>query len=400
MTSDPPDLPLSGLRVVEFAHMVMGPTCGLMLGDLGADVIKIEPVPAGDNTRRLTGSGAGFFAMFNRNKRSLALDLKSAKGKEIVLRLIGTSDVVTENFRPGAMKGLGLDYDSLRKLNPRLIYASHKGFLAGPYEKRTALDEVAQMMGGLAYMTGLPRRPLRAGSSVIDIMGGMFGAMGVMAALIQRQRTGEGQEVTSSLFESVVLLMGQHMAYAATTGKVLPPMSIRVAAWAVYDIFETSDGQQIFVGVVSDTQWKQFCEAFGRPDLLADPSLASNVQRVQARDRLIPIVAAVFKRFAKAELMAKCEATGLPFAPITKPEDLFDDPHLNASGGLLDITLPNGTPTRLPALPLEMAGRRFGVRRDLPRIGADARDVLAELGYTAFDVDRLIADGIIVTETA
>jgi crotonobetainyl-CoA:carnitine CoA-transferase CaiB-like acyl-CoA transferase len=308
--------------------------------------------------------------------------------------------VVTENFRPGAMKGLGLDYDSLRKLNPRLIYASHKGFLAGPYEKRTALDEVAQMMGGLAYMTGLPRRPLRAGSSVIDIMGGMFGAMGVMAALIQRQRTGEGQEVTSSLFESVVLLMGQHMAYAATTGKVLPPMSIRVAAWAVYDIFETSDGQQIFVGVVSDTQWKQFCEAFGRPDLLADPSLASNVQRVQARDRLIPIVAAVFKRFAKAELMAKCEATGLPFAPITKPEDLFDDPHLNASGGLLDITLPNGTPTRLPALPLEMAGRRFGVRRDLPRIGADARDVLAELGYTAFDVDRLIADGIIVTETA
>lgn len=394
------DLPLAGIRVVEFAHMVMGPTCGLMLGDLGADVIKIEPVPAGDNTRRLTGSGAGFFAMFNRNKRSLALDLKSARGREIVLRLLGTADVVTENFRPGAMAGLGLDYESLRKLNPRLIYASHKGFLAGPYEKRTALDEVAQMMGGLAYMTGLPGRPLRAGSSVIDIMGGMFGAMGVMAALIQRARTGQGQEVTSSLFESVVLLMGQHMAYAASTGKVLPPMSIRVAAWAVYDIFETSDGQQIFIGVVSDTQWKQFCEAFGRADLLADDSLATNVQRVHARDRLIPIVAEVFKAFTKAELMAKCEATGLPFAPITKPEDLFGDPHLNASGGLLDITLPDGTPTKLPALPLEMAGRRFGVRRDLPGIGADARDVLGELGYAAAEIDRLIADKIIVTETA
>ena len=389
------DLPLAGIRVVEFAHMVMGPTCGLMLADLGAEVIKIEPVPAGDNTRRLTGSGAGFFAMFNRNKRSLALDLKSPKGREIILRLIGTADVVTENFRPGAMAGLGLDYDSLRKLNSRLIYASHKGFLAGPYENRTALDEVAQMMGGLAYMTGLPERPLRAGSSVIDIMGGMFGAMGVMAALVQRQRTGEGQEVTSSLFESVVLLMGQHMAYKATTGKALPPMSIRVAAWAVYDIFETADGQKVFIGVVSDTQWKQFCEAFGRPDLLADTSLATNVQRVHARDRLIPVVTEVFKKFSKAELMAKCEATGLPFAPITRPEDLFDDPHLNASGGLLDVTLPNGTPTRLPALPLEMAGQRLGLRHDLPKIGEHGRETLADLGYSAAEIDALITDKVL-----
>ncbi len=389
------DLPLAGIRVVEFAHMVMGPTCGLMLADLGAEVIKIEPVPAGDNTRRLTGSGAGFFAMFNRNKRSLALDLNSAKGKEIILRLIGTADVVTENFRPGAMAGLGLDYDSLRQLNPRLIYASHKGFLAGPYENRTALDEVAQMMGGLAYMTDLPERPLRAGSSVIDIMGGMFGAMGVMAALIQRQRTGRGQEITSSLFESVVLLMGQHMAYKATTGKALPPMSIRVAAWAVYDIFETADGQKIFIGVVSDTQWKQFCEAFGRPDLLADASLATNVQRVHARDRLIPIVTEVFRKLTKAELMEKCEATGLPFAPITRPEDLFDDPHLNASGGLLDVTLPDGTPTKLPALPLEMAGQRFALRHDLPRIGEHGRETLAGLGYSAAEIDAFLNDKVI-----
>jgi crotonobetainyl-CoA:carnitine CoA-transferase CaiB-like acyl-CoA transferase len=389
------DLPLAGIRVVEFAHMVMGPTCGLMLADLGAEVIKIEPVPSGDNTRRLTGSGAGFFAMFNRNKRSLALDLKSPRGKEIVLRLISTADVVTENFRPGAMAGLGLDYESLRKLNPRLIYASHKGFLAGPYENRTALDEVAQMMGGLAYMTGLPERPLRAGSSVIDIMGGMFGAMGVIAAVVQRQRTGVGQEVTSSLFESVVLLMGQHMAYKATTGTALPPMSIRVAAWAVYDIFETKDGQKIFVGVVSDTQWKQFCEAFGRPDLLADASLATNVQRVHARERLIPIVADVFRKFSKAELMAKCEATGLPFAPITRPEELFDDPHLNASGGLLDVTLPNGTPTKLPALPLEMAGQRFGLRHDLPKIGEHGRETLAGLGYSAAEIDAFINDKVI-----
>lgn len=387
------DLPLAGIRVVEFAHMVMGPTCGLMLADLGAEVIKIEPVPAGDNTRRLTGSGAGFFAMFNRNKRSLALDLKSAKGKEIILRLIGTADVVTENFRPGAMAGLGLDYDSLRQLNPRLIYASHKGFLAGPYENRTALDEVAQMMGGLAYMTGPSGRPLRAGTSVIDIVGGMFGAFGTVLALKQRDRTGKGGLVESALFESVVFLMGQHLAITAINGTPPPPMPERVSSWAVYEVFNTADGLQVFIGITSDGQWKRFCEFFKQPDLAADPRLATNNQRIEARPWLVPKVAEVFKAHTKDRLEQMCLEADISFAPIARPQDLFDHPHLLANGSLAPTTLPGGVQTRLPLLPFQMFGWRPQLLRDPPAIGQHNDEVLAEIGYDKAAVAALSAAG-------
>jgi crotonobetainyl-CoA:carnitine CoA-transferase CaiB-like acyl-CoA transferase len=288
-------LPLEGIRVVEFVHMVMGPTCGLVLADLGAEVIKIEPVPAGDNTRRLTGSGAGFFVNFNRNKKSLAIDKKSQEGKDIILNIIENSDVVTENFRPGAMDKLGLGYETLRERFPRLIYVSHKGFLDGPYENRTALDEVVQMMGGLAYMTGLPDRPLRAGASVNDIMGGMFAAIGVLAALLERKETGRGKLVRSGLFENCAFLVSQHMAYHAVTGKALPPMSVRVAAWGVYDVFESKDGRRIFFSVVTDSQWTAFCDAVGWQDRLADPTLRTNPQRVAARATLIPAIEALMR---------------------------------------------------------------------------------------------------------
>jgi len=388
------ELPLSGVRVVEFVHMVMGPSCGLVLADLGAEVIKVEPL-AGDNTRRLTGTGAGFFAMFNRNKQSLAIDMKAPAGRAVIARLVRSADVISENFRPGAMAKLGLDYASLSKENPRLIYCSHKGFLAGPYEERTALDEVVQMMGGLAYMTGPAGRPLRAGSSVNDIMGGMFGAIGILAALRERERTGKGQEIKTGLFENTALLVGQHMAQYAVTGVPANPMPQRLSAWAIYDVFETKDGQQVFVGVVSDTQWKLFCDAFDQPALRADASLATNPQRVHARDRLIPAVREIFGRYTKTELMAKCEATGLPFAPITRPEELFEDPHLNAAGGLPEVTLPDGRKTKLPALPLEMKGQRFGVRQDVPKTGEHSREVLAGLGYSAAEIDRLIADNVV-----
>src|SRR5579875_3906438 len=331
-------LPLDGIKVVEFTHMVMGPTCGLVLADLGADVVKVEPAPAGDNTRRLTGSGIGFFATMNRNKRSLAVDLKSADGIALVRRLLGEADVLIENFRPGAMDRLGLSYAELSASNPRLIYCSCKGFLPGPYEHRTALDEVVQMMGGLAYMTGLPGKPMRAGSSVNDIMGGMFGAIGILAALEERHRTGRGKHVQSGLFENNVLLVAQHMAQTAITGEEPLPMGVRRPAWPIYDIFDTSDGGQVFVGVVTDTQWKIFCEAFDLPALAADPDLATQAQRVAARARFLPIVADAFRRYDRAALMERCETLGLPFAPIARPAELFDDPHLNASGGLLPVT--------------------------------------------------------------
>ncbi len=391
------DLPLSGIRVIEFSHMVMGPTAGLMLADLGADVIKIEPID-GDKTRKLKGSGAGYFAMYNRNKRSIRLDLKSERGKGIAMALIKEADVLIENFRPGAIDKLGFDYESLTASNPRLIYCSNRGFLSGPYEHRTALDEVTQMMGGLAYMTGPPGRPLRAGASVVDVTGGMFGAMGVLAALEQRHRTGKGQHVTSSLFESTVFLVGQHMAQYAVTGSPAAPMPVRISAWAVYDVFETADDDAVFVGVVSDSQWLTFCRDFGFDELLADESLRANNRRVEARERIIPIVREAFKKMTRAELMQKLETSGLPFAPIAKPEDMFEDPHLMASGGLLDITLPDGTDTRLPALPIEMHGERFAALRNPPRSGEHTVEVLKEAGYSEADIDSLIAGGVAARE--
>jgi len=391
------DLPLGGIRVVEFTHMVMGPTVGVVLADLGAEVIKVEPLK-GDNTRRLPGSGAGYFPMYNRNKKSLCVDLKSAAGVELARRLVDSADVLVENFRPGAMQQLGFGYESLSATNPGLVYCSLKGFLAGPYEHRTALDEVTQMMGGLAYMTGPPGRPLRAGASVIDVMGGMFGVIGILAALEQRHRTGRGQEGTSSLFESTAFLVGQHMAQYAVTGQPAPPMPVRVSAWAIYDIFDTADQDQVFVGVVSDTQWRAFCEAFGLRDLLADSSLDTNGGRVRERERLLPRIRELFASLDKNELMARLESIGLPFAPISRPQDLFDDPHLNASGGLLDLTLPDGRPARLPALPLQMSGHRFGLRRDLPREGEHSREVAREAGFLDEEIERLIVSGAIRAE--
>jgi crotonobetainyl-CoA:carnitine CoA-transferase CaiB-like acyl-CoA transferase len=386
--------PLAGIRVVEMTHMVMGPAVGAILGDLGADVIKVEPI-SGDKTRNLKGAGSGYFLTFNRNKRSVALDVKSKEGKAIVLKLLSESDVFIENFRSGAMEKLGLGYNDLQPLNPKLVYCSAKGFLEGPYQDRTALDEVAQMMGGLAYMTGPPGQPLRAGSSVIDIMGGMFGVIAILAAIQERQVSGRGQKVTSALFENVVYLMGQHMAQMATTGMPTPPMSVRVSAWAVYDIFETEDDEQVFVGVVSDGQWKSFCEAFNLIEFIEDKTMDLNANRVAKRDLIIPIIKQLFKQYNKKNLMEKLEQTGLPFAPISKPEDLFEDLHLNDSGGLLDIDLAQGGQTKLPALPIQMKGNRFGVKHQVPKLGEHTREVLQELGFDDASIDQMVEASVV-----
>jgi len=388
MTGGPPDapslseapLPLAGVKVVEFSHMVMGPACGLVLADLGADVVKVEPAPAGDNTRRLAGSGAGFFAAMNRNKRSVALDLKSPEGLAFARRLIAGADVMLENFRPGALDAMGLGYLALREENPRLIYCSLKGFLAGPYENRTALDEVVQMMGGLAYMTGPPGRPLRAGASVNDIMGGMFGAIGILAALNERHATGCGRHVAAGLFETNMILMAQHMLQFAVTGKPANPMPERLAAWAVYDVFDTSDADQIFVAVVSDGQWRAFCDAFDLPDLKDAPGLESNRDRVLKRDLFLPRLRAIFALRSKAEIAAECERIGLPFAPIAKPHEMFEDPHLAHPGAMLPLTLPDGRKTRAPALPLAFDGVRPPLRRGLPAVGEHGAEVAREIG--------------------
>jgi len=372
--------------------MVMGPSCGLVLADLGAEVIKVEPLQ-GDNTRRLRAAGAGFFPVFNRNKKSLAVDLAREQGKEIARRLLDTADVLTENFRPGALDKLGFSYEKLSEANPRLVYCSLKGFLKGPYEHRPALDEVTQMMGGLAYMTGLPDRPLRAGSSVVDIMGGTFAAVGILAALKERERTGRGQRVTSALFESTAYLVAQHMAQYELTGEAPPPMSVKRPAWGVYDIFDTADGR-LFVGVVTDTQWEVFCREFGLEELRGDARLQSNAERVAQREWLIPRLGSVLKKYGQQTLAAKLEAIGLPFAPIAKPWDLLADPHLNASGGLLETKV-DGKTLHAPALPIELDGKRLAKRSDPPRVGEHAVELLLGLGYARSEVEALAKDGVL-----
>jgi crotonobetainyl-CoA:carnitine CoA-transferase CaiB-like acyl-CoA transferase len=390
--------PLKGLRVVEFTHMVMGPTCGMVLADMGAEVIKVEPVD-GDRTRRLLGAGSGFFPMFNRNKKSIGIDLHSPEGAEVARKLCASADVVAENFKPGTMEKYGLDYASLSKSNPRLIYVSHKGFLPGPYEHRTALDEVVQMMGGLAYMTGRPGDPLRAGTSINDIMGGLFGAIGVLGALVQRGITGKGMEVQSALYENNVFLVGQHMLQYAMTGKHPAPMPARDNPWAVYDVFTVKDGEQIFLAAVSDAQWDKFCDVMGFADLKAEPGLATNNLRVQQRPRLLATLGERLAAKSAAELSAVMERAGLPYAPIRKPEDLYDDEHLLATGGLADVKLPDGPrageSVKTTLFPFTLAGRRLGVRMDPPKLGEHSTELLEGIGLAAGDIERLRANAVV-----
>lgn len=388
--NDTPSGPLAGVKVLDFGHMVMGPSCGLVLADLGAEVVRIEP-PSGDPTRKLKGFGMGFFSCYNRNKSSVMLDLKQGEdSREVLERALHWADVLIENFAPGAMARMGLDYASVQAKNPRLIYCSLKGFLPGPYEERLALDEVAQMMGGVAYMTGPPGTPLRAGGSVIDITGGVFGAVGVLAALRERERTGRGQLVQSSLFESAAFYTGQHMAYFAMTGEVPRPMPARSHLFTVYDLFKTLDND-VFVAVTSEQQWERFCHEFGFADLLADPALATQNERLKVRDRLTAAIAERFNTLASDDIVERCALVKLPVAKVNRPDQLVTDRHLQESGQLLEIDLPQGGRARIPALPFKMNGSTLGVRLQPQPAGAQTRGFLHELGYSDAEIQRLEA---------
>lgn len=370
---------MAGVRVIEFTHMVMGPTCGMILADLGAEVIKVEP-PGGDKTRTLPGLGIGFFRSFNRNKKSVVLDIQTEEGLATAKELIGQCDVLLENFRPGLMDKLGLGSEPLREQFPRLIYVSHKGFLPGPYESRLALDEVVQNMAGLTYMTGPIGRPLRAGTSVNDIMGGMFGAIGVLAALRERDRsggTGKGQEIQSALFENCVLLASQHMQQFQMTGEAAPPFPSRISAWSVYDTFTVAGGEQLFIGAVSDKQFATLCQVIDRPDLANDPALATNAQRVAVRLNLLKQLGETLQHLDQETLCAQLQAAGLPYAKVVRPDQLVHDEHLIASGGLVPMGTEDGGETQVVLLPLLMGGRRPGVRHPLPAIGEHTDEVLA-----------------------
>jgi len=370
--------PLNGIRAIEMSHMVMGPSCGMFLTQLGAEVIKVEP-PEGDKTRKLTGMGAAFFPVFNRGKRSVVLDLKTEQGIASLRKLLSTADIFIENFRDGALDRLGLSVSELRNKFPRLIIASHKGFLSGPYEHRPALDEVVQMMSGLAYMTGPKGQPLRVGSSANDIMGGMHGALSIMAAILERQQSEEGKHIRVGLFENSLLMVAQHMVQYDLTGIEPPPMPDRDFSWPVYDIFETKDGQQVFVGVVTETQWGDFCREFEITELSEDSRLPNQVARINARPWTIPIVSRYLAQYEEESLIEKLERLGLPWSSIKRPAEMYDDPHVNRPGGLVESSLPDGRRFRTPAMPVEYDGQPVQGELDLPALGADTDRILAEL---------------------
>jgi len=371
--------PLEGIRVVEMSHMIMGPSCGMFLGMLGAEVIKVEP-PEGDKTRNLTGMGRPFFPLFNRGKKSVQLDLKSEEGRRALDALLATADVFVENFRDASLSKMGADLDELRTRHPRLIIASHKGFLSGPYQDRTALDEVVQMMTGLAYMTGPTGRPLRVGSSANDIMGGLFGAFSVLAVLMERKETGKGRSLRVGLFENCLLLVAQHMVQFELEGTNPPPMPERTFSWPVYDIFDTADGRQMFVGAVTEGQWAALCRLLGLDELLADPGLQARMDQIDARDRTIPIVARAIASRQSEQLAEAFEKLGIPYSPIAKPSDMYSDPHVMRPGGLATSRLPDGQSFRAPSLPFDVDGVMLTGGGDVPAVGQDTGAVLGSLG--------------------
>lgn len=378
--------PLEGIRVVEMSHMIMGPSCGMFLAFLGAEVIKVEP-PEGDKTRNLTGMGRGFFPTFNRGKKSITLDLSTEAGRAALDRLLATADVFVENFRDVSLQKMGFAPDMLRAKYPKLIVASCKGFLHGPYQDRTALDEVVQMMTGLAYMTGPTGRPLRIGSSANDIMAGLFGALSVLGALMQRRKDGEGHAIRIGLFENSLLLVAQHMVQYEIEGREVPPMPERDFSWPVYDIFDTDHGRQLFVGAVTEHQWEKLCRILGLERLLDDPRLQSRMDQIDNRSWTLPIFAEAIAGRRYDDLVKAFEEAGLPFSPINRPAEMFDDPHVNRPGGLLTTTMPDGQSFRAPALPYEVDGKLPGPDNpDLPEIGQDTEAVLAELGLTEEEV--------------
>ena len=372
-------LPLEGVRVVEMTHMVMGPSCGMILAQLGAEVIKVEP-PAGDKTRSLGGMGTSFFPLFNRGKRSVVLDLAISEDRETMHRLLATADIFLENFRDGQLEKQGLGADELRERHPHLIIAGHKGFLSGPYQHRPALDEVVQMMSGLAAMTGTREKPQRVGSSANDIMGGMFGVISILAALYQkRSGRSEGADIRIGLFENCLFLVAQHMVEYEMTGNKPRSMPEREHAWPIYDIFETKGGERIFIGVVTEGHWQSFSREFGLAEFLDDPALGTTTDRILARGRIIPRASEEIKRWDVAELSTRLDRLNICFSPIHRPEDLFDDPHVLRPGGLVNNTNANGASFRVPALPIQWNGANIGEGLKVPPLGADTADIRAEL---------------------
>jgi len=395
MTTEGTDGLISDLKVLELGHIIAGPTASLILAQMGADVIKIERPGSGDQSRFSRGN-QGYFLSFNSNKRSITLNMKDPKGKEVFTRMLKTADVVIDNYGPNVLERLGFGYDEMAKINPRIIGCSIKGFLPGPYEDRTLLDEPAQMMGGLAYMTGPRGMPLRAGASLIDIAGAMFGVIAILTAIHEREKTGRGRKIQVGLFETVVFLVSQHIAKAGISDEIPPPMPERGMGkdlgWGIYRIFDTKDNRQVFIGVTSDAHWERYCREFELPELWEEKELRTNAGRRQAYDRLTQRTEEIAKTYTFAEIIERLEQANIPHAPVNTPMDLFQHPHLRAREHFSTAAAPDGTSSPLPKLPFNIDTWDSVPRKDPPKLGEHTAEILAELGYSPEEIRAISSE--------
>ena len=386
MTGSRSDQPLAALKVVELGHIVAGPTASLILAEFGAQVTKIERSGSGDQARANTHN-QGHFVSYNSNKRSVCLELGVPSDKALLLRLLDECDVLIDNFAPGALDRAGLDYETLSARNPRLIHASIKGFLPGLHGDLPLTDEPAQMRGGLAYMTGPNGRPLRAGTSIVDITGAMFAAIGVLVALEDRRRTGVGRKIDVGLFESVVFLVGQHVARASMTGEVPEPLAERGMGrdlgWGIYRTFRTRDDKDIFVAVLSDNHWERFCAEFGLHELRADQSLSTNMGRARQHARLSDITSALMAQLDFKAAVERLNKARLPCAPVNTPLDLLDDAHLASLDFLKTVRSAQGQKARIASLPIASPTWFDFPRGDPPTLGEHTKEILAQLASVA-----------------
>ncbi len=393
--------PLKGVKVIELAHVMAGPTCGLMLADLGADVIKVEKIPGGDDTRSFlppaVGDESAAFLMMNRNKRGVAVDLKSEDGKRVLHRLLENADVLTESYRRGAMERMGLGYEALKHDYPRLVYCSVSGFgRTGPYADRAGFDLVAQGMSGLMSITGEGpgRPPVKVGAPVSDITAGILAAMGVVAALHAREKTGAGQLVDTSLFEAGITLTYWQSAIALATGKAPGPMGSAHPLNAPYQAFETKDGW-ITVGAANQTNWLRLVELLGRQDLAADPRFKTNADRIQHQAVLAEALAPDFKKRASAEWLELFERAKLPAGPVLDVLQMQENEQTLAREMVVETRHSKLGTVKTIGLPIKFSATPGGVQRGAPLYGEHTREVLREHGFSDAEIDRMARAGAI-----
>jgi len=394
--------PLKGVTVVELAHIMAGPVCGRMLADMGADVIKVERVPGGDAARGflppdVDGEPAAFM-MLNRNKRGIAVDLKAPAGKEIVQRLLKTADVVIENYRKGTMERLGLGYDELSKSNPGLIYCEISGFgRTGPYADRGGFDLVAQGMSGLMSITGEgpDRPPVKCGTPVTDITAGLLATMGVLAATIERNKTGRGQRVDTSLFEAGITQTFWQSAIALATGVSPTPMGSAHPLNAPYEAFQTANGW-LTLGAASQVVWQRLPDVLGLPELLTDSRFLKNEDRMAHRAELADALAPAFKKRSTNDWLERLDAAGVPAGPVLSVGEMLADPQTKAREMLVETEHQRLGPVPTIGFPVKFSETPAAIERGAPTLGQHTTEVLRELGYADSDIDKLVADSVVI----